>query len=162
MHRRDIETKAAQIALYKQQYYQGKSTIPDDVYDELESELRKLDPTHPVLLKVGYDVQPVSGKVTHLPPMLSLEKSYDPQDIEKFIDQMGTVCCTDKMDGMALALEYGQGGQLMRASTRGNGVLGENVTAHVLLVPSIPKPIHRKSARANIERSKAVRGCGVT
>jgi DNA ligase (NAD+) len=139
LHRRDIETKAAQIALYKQQYYQGKSTIPDDVYDELESELRRLDPTHPVLSKVGYDVQPVSGKVTHFPPMLSLEKSYDPQDIEKFIDQMGTVCCTDKMDGMALALEYGRGGQLIRASTRGNGVLGENVTAHVLLVPGIPK-----------------------
>jgi hypothetical protein len=122
------------------QFQAKESTeIPDDVYDELESELRRLDPTHPVLSKVGYDVQPVAGKVTHFPPMLSLEKSYDPQDIEKFIDQMGIVCFTDKMDGMALALEYGRGGQLIRASTRGNGVLGENVTAHVLLVPGIPK-----------------------
>jgi DNA ligase (NAD+) len=156
LHRRDIETKAAQIALYKQQYYQGKSTIPDEVYDELESELRKLDPTHPVLSKVGYDVQPVSGKVAHLPPMLSLEKSYDPLDMEKFIDQMGTVCCTDKMDGMALALEYGQGGQLIRASTRGNGVLGENVTAHVLLVPSIPKRIDLSCLIASESQGKFV------
>lgn len=139
MHRREIETKAAQIALYKQQYYQGKSTIPDEVYDELEAELRKLDPDHPVLSLVGYDIQPASGKVTHRPAMLSLEKSYSPQDVEKFIEQMGSVCCTDKMDGMALALEYGNGGQLIRASTRGNGTMGENVTAHVLLVPSIPK-----------------------
>lgn len=149
----EIESKAAQIARYKQLYYLGKAVVPDDVYDELENELRRLDPHHPVLTQVGYtpleDV-PTSGrqeKVSHDPPMLSLSKSYEPEELGRFVRDMGRVCITDKLDGMALSLEYDTRGFLERASTRGNGLLGENVTRHVHLIPAIPKYVPELSKR---------------
>lgn len=132
-----IEAKAAQLALYKQRYYQGQPTVPDAVYDALEEELRRLAPNHPVLTAVGFE--PKEAKVPHTPPMLSLLKTYDAADCEAFIRAHGQVCLSDKLDGMALALEYDAAGVLVRASSRGNGSVGENVTAHAFLIPAIPK-----------------------
>jgi DNA ligase (NAD+) len=151
---RKIEQKAAQIALYKARYYQGQAVVPDDVYDALEAELRHLSPAHPILNKVGFEAK--GAKVIHNPPMLSLEKTYDPADAARFLADNGSICVTDKLDGMALSLEYGADGTLFRASTRGNGSLGENVTDHVLLIPAIPKIVK------GFARIQSAGGIGVT
>jgi DNA ligase (NAD+) len=135
-----IEKLASDILLHKRRYYAGNSTVPDAVYDALEDELRRLDPGHPVLSIVGSDLVAEGGKVAHEPPMLSLEKSYEVDDIFKFTEKQ-KVICTDKFDGMALSLEYDGRGQLFRASTRGSGTQGENVTEYVLHIARIPKRI---------------------
>lgn len=135
-----IEALASQILVYRKLYYTGKPTIPDEAYDALEEELRALDPSHPVLSMVGYTLGRVQGKVAHEPPMLSLAKTYEPADLLAFVRKETTVV-GDKFDGMALALEYDAQGRLVRASTRGNGRAGEDVTEHIFHVLHVPKDL---------------------
>ncbi len=140
--REKTEKIATQLLVYKARYYSGEESVPDAVYDALEDELRGLDPEHPVLDRVGSDAgvpESAAKKVAHEPAMLSLAKSYEVKDLLAFVEKMERVCVTDKLDGMALALEYDVSGRFFRASTRGNGRLGENVTEHVLHMSSVPK-----------------------
>lgn len=139
-HAGRVESLASQILLHKKLYYAGRSAIPDAAYDALEEELRALAPEHPVLAMVGYALGEGEGKVPHDPPMLSLAKTYDPSELLGFIKKQTTVC-SDKFDGMALSLEYDAVGRLARASTRGSGRAGEDVTEHVYHVIDIPKAL---------------------
>ena len=150
-----IETLASQILLYKKLYYAGRAAIPDEAYDALEDELKSLAPSHPALLLVGYTLSDVSGKVSHEPPMLSLAKTYDLEDLFGFVSKQKTVCA-DKFDGMALALEYGSKGHLTRASTRGSGRAGEDVTEHLFHVVDIPKQLRNLDRLQN--HSLEIRG----
>jgi DNA ligase (NAD+) len=142
-HSADAERIAQQLLQWKRAYYRGESTVPDGVYDALEDRLRSVAPHHPVLDLVGADfaVRASAPKVPHEPPMLSLAKSYTSDEVAAFVARFDAVCVTDKLDGMALALEYSAEGKLLRASTRGNGRTGEDVTAHVLRIPFIPKTL---------------------
>lgn len=133
-----IERLASRLLVYKKLYYTGKPTITDDAYDALEDELRGLDPQHPVLAMVGYDLGKAEGKVPHDPPMLSLAKTYDPSELLQFL-RKAPVVVGDKFDGMAMALEFDAKGRFLRASTRGSGTFGEDVTEHLFHVLSIPK-----------------------
>lgn len=133
-----IEHLASELLLHKKRYYSGQATISDAVYDSLEDELRNLCPEHPVLDFVGTEVEAGPGKIVHEPPMLSLGKTYDLVELFSFVQGRSTAC-TEKFDGMALSLEYEGSGRLVRASTRGNGRLGENVMEHVMHVARIPK-----------------------
>lgn len=135
-----IESLASQILLHKKLYYSGRTAIPDAAYDALEEELKGLDPQHPVLFMVGYSLSDAQSKVSHEPPMLSLAKTYEVEDLRGFLTKAASVC-SDKLDGMALALEYDGLGRLLRASTRGSGRAGEDVTEHVFHVADIPKRI---------------------
>lgn len=139
----ETERMAQQLLQWKREYYSGQSSVPDAVYDALEDRLRQLDPRHPVLDLVGADFggRASAAKVPHRPAMLSLAKSYSSEEVSTFVKRFASICVTDKLDGMALALEYGANGRLLRASTRGNGKTGEDVTAHVLRVPQIPKTL---------------------
>lgn len=140
-----IERLASQILLYKELYYLGRAAVSDEAYDALESELKKLDPQHPALSFVGYELRNSTEKIPHRPPMLSLAKTYEATDLPKFADLRALVL-TDKVDGMALSIEYDFEGRLLRASTRGSGTLGEDVTAHVMHVLSLPKHIRLDSS----------------
>lgn len=133
-----IEKLASQILLYKELYYLGRAAISDEAYDALEAELRALDPSHPALSFVGYKLKDGAAKVNHRPLMLSLSKTYESEELVTFVAGRDSVL-SDKVDGMALSLEYDFNGRLFRASTRGNGQLGEDVTAHVMHVVSLPK-----------------------
>ncbi|NBW81252.1 NAD-dependent DNA ligase LigA [bacterium] len=135
-----IELLASQILLYKELYYLGKAAISDEAYDALENELRALAPHHPALSFVGYKLRESSQKVPHRPPMLSLAKTYESSEIVSFADGRELVV-SDKVDGMAMSLEFDFDGCLMRASTRGSGTLGEDVSAHVMHVLSLPKQL---------------------
>lgn len=135
-----IADLAEQILKHKKKYYSGKPEVSDQVYDKLEDELRKLFPDHPVLNYVGSEVIDVSAKIAHNEPMLSLQKTYDAGELLKWSDAhevVGTV----KIDGVSLSLIY-EDGSLVIGKTRGNGVVGENVTAKVRWVPGVmPKVI---------------------
>jgi DNA ligase (NAD+) len=135
-----IEKLASEILLHKKRYYTGQATVSDDVYDALEDELRSLEPSHPVLSFVGYSLSESSGKVEHKPPMLSLQKTYEVEDVLSFVTQAQCLCL-DKLDGMAMSLEYRADGSLFKASTRGNGTFGEDVTESIFHIGQIPKKI---------------------
>lgn len=134
------EQLASQILLYKELYYLGRAAISDEAYDALENQLKTLDPNHPALSFVGYKLKDNAAKVRHQPPMLSLSKTYKTDELVDFVADRDVVL-SDKVDGMALSLEYDFDGRLIRASTRGNGSFGEDVTAHVMHVVSLPKHI---------------------
>ncbi len=143
-----IEKLASEILLHKKRYYTGHASVSDDVYDALEEELRKLSPNHPVLSFVGYSLGSASAKIEHTPPMLSLQKTYEVNDVVSFVSQ-NTALCLDKLDGMAMSLEYKNDGSFFRASTRGNGTLGEDVTESVFHIASVPKKIELPVLSAN-------------
>lgn len=134
------EQLASQILLYKELYYLGRAAISDEAYDALENQLKTLDPNHPALSFVGYKLKDNAAKVRHQPLMLSLSKTYKTDELVDFVADRDVVL-SDKVDGMALSLEYDFDGRLIRASTRGNGSFGEDVTAHVMHVVSLPKHI---------------------
>ena len=76
------EELAEKILLSKRAYYAGSPSISDSEYDQLEAELRKIAPDHPVLTLVGTDQPPAeTEKVSHEPPMLSLEKTYSKESL---------------------------------------------------------------------------------
>ena len=137
----DIEKLASQILYHKKLYYSGKSILSDNEYDILEDKLRQLSPNHKALSIVGYHVYgETKNKVFHNTPMLSLAKTYSKEELLEFLKKHPCVAI-DKIDGMALCLEYDSTGHLELASTRGDGKFGENVTEHIYHVNSIPKKL---------------------
>lgn len=142
--REKIERLASQILLYKELYYLGRAAISDEAYDALENELKSLDSGHPALKFVGYQLRDSAQKIPHRPPMLSLAKTYEREELLSFANGRALVL-SDKVDGMAMALEFDFDGKLIRASTRGSGALGEDVTAHVMHVLKLPKHLQYES-----------------
>lgn len=150
-----IEAIASQLLYHKRLFYSGRSIISDAEYDALENDLKKLSPEHPVLSLVGYNFEDSGKKISHFVPMLSLAKTYSLEDLYDFINKNSCIVM-DKVDGMALSIEYDGSGKFLRASTRGNGKFGEDVSEHVFYVPNIPKKIFIKNK--NIDFHYEIRG----
>lgn len=130
---------ASEIMRHKKLYYAGRPEIADIDYDKLEDELKLIAPNHPVLRIVGtVNVESANPKVTHDPPMLSLDKTYEPKDLIKWAsghEVLGTL----KVDGTSMSLVY-RDGQFALAKTRGDGRQGEDVTTKLKWVAdAIPK-----------------------
>ncbi|MFP2506889.1 NAD-dependent DNA ligase LigA [Buttiauxella gaviniae] len=143
--------------------------IPDAEYDRLMAELRSLEDTHPELITPDSPTQRVGAaplseftQVRHEVPMLSLDNAFDEasylafnkrvQDRLKSAEAI-TFCCELKLDGLAVSLLY-EDGVLVRAATRGDGTTGENITANVRTIRSIPLKLRGE----NIPRRLEVRG----
>jgi DNA ligase (NAD+) len=137
---KQIEAIASQLLYHKKLYYSGRSTISDAEYDALEDHLKKLSPNHPALSLVGYKFEDSGKKIAHHVPMLSLAKTYSVDDLFEFLNKNPCIAM-DKIDGMALSIEYDENGKFLRASTRGNGKFGEDVSEHVFHIQNIPKKI---------------------
>jgi DNA ligase (NAD+) len=137
----NIKTIAKRIEDARAAYYHGSPVMTDAAYDALEDELRALDASHPLLSKTGAPA-PVSGwqKVKHRMPMRSLNKAQDTSDFAAWLATVGTAVAlfiTEKMDGISIALRY-EGGKLVQALTRGDGVVGEDITRNVKLMRGLP------------------------
>lgn len=148
-----IESLRKKIRHYDALYYgRGISEIPDGEYDTLYRELKALEDEHPHLVtpdsptrRVGNDLTTEFPKVTHRLPMLSIDNTYDDEDIREWIgrcqkmvmDGVLTYIGELKLDGVAVSLHY-EKGRLVRGVTRGNGVVGDDVTANIKTVRSIP------------------------
>ena len=135
-----------QISYHSDLYYnQAAPEISDTEFDSLWSELKRLDPHNPQLEMVGSDSIPGSEKVIHLFPMRSLDKATTIKEIHHFVSETTAngrqFVCQPKLDGSALSIEYRRG-RLVRASTRGNGTRGEDVTANARRISNVPESIN--------------------
>ena len=145
------QTRAAQlrelIQHYKDAYYnQDQSPVSDAEYDALEAELRDLEAQYPELAElspagqVGSAAGEVFDPVRHLERMLSLDNAFSEEEFEAWAQRVGggPYLCEPKIDGLAVSLTY-QNGTLVKAATRGDGEVGEDVTQNVLTIKSIPQ-----------------------
>ena len=135
----------------RQYYVLDQPEITDAEYDALFRELLDLEARYPELQTADSPTQRVGGapseaftKVRHRTPMLSLSNAFSHDEVREFVRRVergvGTVdeyVCELKIDGLAMSLTY-RGGEYVRAATRGNGVEGEDVTANVRTIRSVP------------------------
>ena len=141
--------------------------ISDARYDALLRELRELEAAHPELVtpdsptqRVGGEASGTFGEVVHAVPMLSLENAFSEQDVLDFDrrvrDRLDTEAvdysAEPKLDGLAISLRY-EAGRLTQAATRGDGTRGEDVTANVRTIRSVPLTL-----RGDVPRLLEVRG----
>ena len=137
-----IDTLTKQVAEAKEAYYNGNPVMDDATYDALEDELRKLDPSNPVLAYVG--AAPTSSgwpKVKHAVPMGSLNKAQDANDMTGWwtdCGPAGDVLVMDKLDGISLSLHYHKR-HYKQALTRGDGETGEDITRNVKMMQGVVK-----------------------
>ena len=133
-------------------YVENSPVISDQEFDFLMHELQDLEAKHPELFdansptqRVGSDLNNEFEMVVHTRPMLSLGNTYNRQEVADFWKRvsdglMGApfqICCELKFDGLSISLHY-EDGCLMRAVTRGDGTQGDDVTANVRTIRSIP------------------------
>ena len=128
-------------------YDQGHPVISDKEWDDLYFDLIKLEAQAGIAFEnspsrsIYFPLREVSElkKITHEHKMLSLEKTKSLEDVEKFINKHSYMAML-KMDGLTCSLTY-ENGCLVRAETRGNGIVGEDILHNALVIPSIPKRI---------------------
>ena len=124
--------------------------MPDFEYDRLLRELEELEAANPDLLRADSPTQRVGGealtkfeKVTHPVALMSLQDVFSPEELREFIDKTlesfpdSSFSVEPKVDGLSVALEY-ENGIFVRGATRGDGLVGEDVTENLKTIPSIP------------------------
>lgn len=132
-------------------YVDDAPTVPDAEYDRLVKQLTALEQAHPSLCLSDSPIQRVGGEalakfdqITHLKPMLSLDNVFDEEEFQAFnkrlTDRVGfdlPYCCEPKLDGLAVSIVY-RDGVFERAATRGDGLVGEDITENVRTIRAIP------------------------
>ena len=132
-------------------YVLNSPTISDYEFDMLLKELQQLEEEHPDMydatsptLRVGSDITKEFRQVQHTYPMLSLGNTYSKEEVADFYDRVSRslneefeICCELKFDGTSISLTY-EDGKLVRAVTRGDGEKGDDVTANVKTIRTVP------------------------
>ena len=132
-------------------YVLNSPTISDYEFDMLLKELQQLEEAHPEMydatsptLRVGSDITKEFRQVQHKYPMLSLGNTYSKSEVADFYDRVKKslnedfeICCELKFDGTSISLTYEEG-KLVRAVTRGDGEKGDDVTANVKTIRTVP------------------------
>ena len=113
-------------------YYNGDPAISDVEFDALWDELKSLNPDSPMLSAIGADAQDGWPKAEHILPMGSQEKAADPDEFLAWAAKraLSEYVVELKMDGASLELQY-RDGRLDKAVTRGNGLIGDDITPNV-------------------------------
>lgn len=144
----DIIELQDRLKAAREAYYNLSPVIDDATYDALKLKLEELDPQNQEVTAVGAEAPKISvwDKVEHEIPMGSLNKVNSEAEFLSWADKhaLGTeyVVC-HKLDGSSLELVYVDG-ELVRGVTRGDGRVGEDVTANIMQIPSIPKTLLKK------------------
>ena len=140
-------------------YILSSPTISDKQFDEMLKELQILEEKHPDMFdansptqRVGSDLGADFLSVQHSRPMLSLSNTYNFEEVKVFYDRVSDalggkpfqLCAELKYDGLSISLHY-HNGCLTRALTRGDGVQGDDVTANVRTIRSIPLKLNTES-----------------
>lgn len=158
------------ITEHNYQYYVlDDPRVPDAEYDRLFRELQELEAQYPDLVtpdsptrRVGASAETTFEEVVHRIPMLSLDNAFSDEELRDFDrrvkDRLKTTddieyVCEPKLDGLAVSLHY-ESGILTRAATRGDGYTGEDITANIRTIPSVPL----KLRGANVPELVEVRG----
>lgn len=140
--------------------------IPDVEYDKLMQQLRDIEAAHPELITPDSPTQRVGAaplsefeQIRHEMPMLSLDNAFDEESYLAFdkrihdrlkTEEPLTFCCELKLDGLAVSLLY-ENGLLIQAATRGDGTVGENITANVRTINAIPLRLTGDTIPARLE-----------
>ena len=152
-----IDALTAELLEHNRRYYEGDApSISDYEYDQKLAELRRLEEEAPLFAHADSPTKKVGGSatrkfspVTHRVPVISLDNSYDRNDLSEFHRRtLGGVAdpsqvsyvLEPKIDGLSVVLEY-RNGKLVRGATRGDGISGEDVTENLLTIAAIPKTI---------------------
>ena len=157
-----IEELRKQTQYYANKYYdEDKPEISDFEYDMLMVELRNLEKQFPefkskesLTQKVGGHVKEGFQKVTHEVPLQSLQDVFSMEEVEEFDTRMKqkakenkiekvTYVVETKIDGLSAALEY-KNGKFVRGATRGNGLVGEDITENLKTIKTIPMELKDK------------------
>ena len=147
-----------EIEAHRHAYYElDQPTVSDGEYDALERELRSLEADHPELAEPESPTQTVGGAVAsgfvsvkHRERMMSLDNAFSIEDVEAWLARVSRdageqeFVCEPKIDGLSISLTY-EDGVLVRGVTRGDGTVGEDVTANVMTIGGLP---HRLSGDA--------------
>ncbi len=146
-------------------YVENQPVISDQDFDYMMHELESLEKAHPEMYdpnsptqRVGSDLMGGFQSVAHRYPMLSLANTYNQQEVADWYDSVKRglegedfeVCCEMKYDGLSISLTY-EDGRLVRAVTRGDGVRGDDVTANVRTIRSIPLVLTGSTYPASFE-----------
>jgi len=149
-----IDTLRDRIRHHEERYYvHDDPEISDAEFDALVRELRELEAAHPDLVTPDSPTQRVSGRpaegfdtAAHLRPMLSLDNAYTDEELEAFDERVRKGLGSDgpvqyvaelKIDGLSIAITY-EDGRFARGVTRGDGVVGEDVSSNVRTIQAIP------------------------
>ncbi len=151
--KKQIEQLRSEIRRHDYLYYaHNKPEIPDQEYDKLFAELKAIEEKHPELITADSPTQRVSDRpldefvsVRHAVPMLSMDNTYNSEELRAFDERVRKQLGSDdydyvvelKIDGVAISLRY-EKGVLVRAATRGDGEVGDDVTANVRTIKDIP------------------------
>ncbi|MHB8377669.1 MAG: NAD-dependent DNA ligase LigA [Dehalococcoidia bacterium] len=157
-----VEELRAEIAYHEHRYFVlDQPEISDAAFDALMQELRRLEAEHPELITPDSPTQRVAGApvetfgiVEHRVPLLSLANAFSDDDLRAWHRRTAgllerddfAMVCEPKIDGLAVALVY-EDGQLATAATRGDGTRGENITANVRTIRSVPQRLRPKVPR---------------
>lgn len=153
-----LQELADKIAQYNHAYYiEDKPLVSDAEYDQLFNINLKLEQKFPHLIlenspskKVGAKVENKFAKITHNTPMLSLSNVFDEEDVRDFIDRIknflrldkfSPIFCEPKIDGLSFAATY-KNGILTTGATRGDGYIGEDITANIKTIKDFPHKIN--------------------
>ena len=146
-----------QLVAWGKQYYDADApAVEDDVYDRVYARLVALETAFPNIVTPESPTQRVGGttrgdlpKVTHEIPMLSLGDVFSLEELGEFDDRLRSNVeedfdynCELKIDGLAISLRY-ENGEFVQGSTRGNGQIGEDITANLKTIKSIPQTLSR-------------------
>lgn len=155
--KRRYEELCRLIEHYNECYYvNDEPEIDDYEYDMLNLELKQLEHDNPELVSADSPTQHVGGwavntfeSVVHTVPMLSMQDLFSEEDIYAFdrsVNPSGDAVYSvePKIDGLSVSLEY-ENGRFVRGSTRGDGVTGEDVSANLMTIRSIPRQIDTKA-----------------
>jgi DNA ligase (NAD+) len=151
-----------QINYHNVLYHQkNKPEISDAEYDELKKKLAEIEAQFPEIYatqdSVGAPPDERFSKVEHQEPMLSLENAYDEQGVEKFLSKIKRfliedkieILCEPKIDGLSFSAIY-EDGRFVKAATRGDGFLGEDVTHNVATIKGFPKSLQGVQGRLEV------------
>ena len=171
--RREIERLRADIARHDYLYYRLASPeISDLDYDALFRRLRELEELHPELITPDSPTQRVSEtpspgfqQVKHPFPLISLDNTYDESDLAEFHRRVvegleGRVpeyLCELKFDGVAVILKY-ENGSFTQGATRGNGVEGDDITANLRTIKSLPLKVYPRKRGMTVDPVFFARG----
>jgi len=151
-------TKLLNEANY-QYYVLDDPKMPDFEYDRLLRELETLEGEYPQFVQPETPTQRVGGqalskfeKVTHTVPLMSLQDVFSLEELDDLLSKIleahpdAEFTVEPKIDGLSVALEY-ENGRFVRGATRGDGVVGEDVTENLKTIPSIPMVIENAPAK---------------
>ena len=164
--RQEIEQLREDIRRHDRLYYvQGKPAISDRQYDRLMDRLKQLEAGHPEWITPDSPTQRVGGEpiegfvsVAHVDPMLSIDNTYNQDDLREFDDrvrrglgeQRWDYLVEPKIDGVAVSLRY-EAGTLTRVATRGDGRTGDDITANARTIRAVPLRLGRGDPGATLE-----------